>query len=250
MRRFIVLTCLMFFAATSSAVAQKPMEDVVYLKNGGVVRGTIIESIPDELLKLKTRDGNALVYTMDEVAKTAKEAIPEIRKQKNPWAAFWWSFLVPLPGAGQFYNEQNKKGWGLLSSGLVGLVLMSSAFEDNGDQCSATFNDRDFSGVSKGECENWVSQQERLITSGSRTFSLSWTNNHDYDGDDGRGGLGALLFIGVRLWSIIDAPIAANKINNENQHGHLLEFGGRQVALEVNPMVLPNGGGARMMLHF
>ena len=42
MQRFILLTCLTAFVVTSPAFAQQ-MEDVVHLKNGGLVRGTIIE---------------------------------------------------------------------------------------------------------------------------------------------------------------------------------------------------------------
>ena len=41
MQRFILLTCLTAFAMTSQAFAQQ-MEDVVHLKSGGLVRGTII----------------------------------------------------------------------------------------------------------------------------------------------------------------------------------------------------------------
>ena len=41
---------------------------VVYLKNGSVIRGAIIEQVPDESLKVRiqTQDGSLLFYTMDE----------------------------------------------------------------------------------------------------------------------------------------------------------------------------------------
>ncbi len=77
MLRFTLLTCLIAFAATSQVFAQQPMEDVVYLKNGGFVRGTIIEQIPGESLKIQTRDGNVLVFTMNEIANVSKE-IPNL----------------------------------------------------------------------------------------------------------------------------------------------------------------------------
>jgi hypothetical protein len=47
--------------------------DVVYLKNGGLVRGMIIEQMPNVQLKIQTRDGNVFVYKMDEIEKIAKE---------------------------------------------------------------------------------------------------------------------------------------------------------------------------------
>lgn len=72
MQRFILLTCLMAFVMTSQAFAQQ-MEDVIHLKNGGLIRGTIIEQIPGESLRIQTRDGNVFVYTMDEIAKISKD---------------------------------------------------------------------------------------------------------------------------------------------------------------------------------
>ena len=79
MLRFTLLMCLIAFAATSQVFAQQ-MEDVVYLKNGGVVRGTIIEQIPGESLKIQTRDESVFVFTMDEIDKLAKE-MPKVPKE-------------------------------------------------------------------------------------------------------------------------------------------------------------------------
>lgn len=67
------------------------------------------------------------------------------------------------------------------------------------------------------------------------------------------GTLGMFLFWGGYLWSVIDAPISANRINKQNQqpdHGHLLEFDGNRVALGVDSVVWRNGSGARLTLHF
>jgi hypothetical protein len=47
--------------------------DVIYLKNGGIVRGMIIEQMPNVQLKIQTRDGNVFVYKIDEVEKITKE---------------------------------------------------------------------------------------------------------------------------------------------------------------------------------
>ncbi len=48
-------------------------QDVVYLKNGSIIRGMIIEQIPGISLKLETRDGNVFVYKMEEIEKMTKE---------------------------------------------------------------------------------------------------------------------------------------------------------------------------------
>lgn len=59
--------------AAISTQAQSGYEDVVYLKNGGIIRGTIIEQIPNESIKIKTKDRNIFVYKMDEILKITKE---------------------------------------------------------------------------------------------------------------------------------------------------------------------------------
>jgi hypothetical protein len=47
--------------------------DVVYLKNGSIIRGLIIEQTPNVSLKIQTADKSTFVYSMDEVEKITKE---------------------------------------------------------------------------------------------------------------------------------------------------------------------------------
>jgi len=51
----------------------QPSEDVVYLKNGGVIRGTILEIVPDQTVRIEIAGGSILVYRMDEVARITRE---------------------------------------------------------------------------------------------------------------------------------------------------------------------------------
>lgn len=67
----IFLTLILGFA-TLTSFAQKYSESV-YLKNGNVIKGTIIEEIPNKSIKIETRDGSIFVYNIDEVDKTAKD---------------------------------------------------------------------------------------------------------------------------------------------------------------------------------
>jgi hypothetical protein len=53
--------------------------DVVYLKNGSVIRGTIIEQIPNESIKIETNDDSIFVYSMDGIEKITK--IPQTPKR-------------------------------------------------------------------------------------------------------------------------------------------------------------------------
>ena len=80
MLRLILVVCLIAFVATEPLFAQQ-MEDVVHLKNGNVIRGTIIEQIPGESLKIQTQGGSVFVYTMDEIAELAREPVIETEDQ-------------------------------------------------------------------------------------------------------------------------------------------------------------------------
>jgi len=52
---------------------QKDMEDVIYLKNGAIVRGVIIEQVPNKSLEILSKDNNYFIFKMDEVQKITKE---------------------------------------------------------------------------------------------------------------------------------------------------------------------------------
>ena len=61
---------------------QDNLVDVVYLKNGSILRGIIIEQVPNESIKLQTADGNIFVYKTSEIDKITKEAaVNQSRKQ-------------------------------------------------------------------------------------------------------------------------------------------------------------------------
>lgn len=47
--------------------------NVVYLKNGSMIRGEILEMNPNDSVKIQTSDGSIFVYKMDEVLKITRE---------------------------------------------------------------------------------------------------------------------------------------------------------------------------------
>jgi hypothetical protein len=57
----------------STKPEEKTYIDVVYLKNGSIIKGQIIEQIPSVSLKIETTGGSIFVYKMDEVEKITKE---------------------------------------------------------------------------------------------------------------------------------------------------------------------------------
>ena len=48
------------------------MDDLVYLKNGSIIRGVIMEFIPSEAVKIQTRGGSLFVFEMESVERIAK----------------------------------------------------------------------------------------------------------------------------------------------------------------------------------
>lgn len=48
-------------------------KDVVYLKNGSVIKGVVVEQVPGVSLKIRTSDGSVFFYKMEDVEKMTKE---------------------------------------------------------------------------------------------------------------------------------------------------------------------------------
>jgi hypothetical protein len=180
MLQVLVAATLLGLAAPRAAAAQT-MEDVIYLKDGSVIHGTIVEQRPGVSVLIKTHEGNTLRYTMDVIDKMTKEAttiaVPGAqgivgKSKKEPGTALLFSLLVP--GGGQAYNGEWGKAALMFGGAVVGLDLLLSSVSD--DYCGYYADD---CGTSKA-------------------------------------GIGAILYVGSILWSAIDAPISASHLNREN----------------------------------
>lgn len=71
-----LLTFLFIFIGILT-FGQSSQQDVVHLKNGSIIRGTIIEQVPNVSIKIETRDKSVFVYQMDEIEKFTKETVDE-----------------------------------------------------------------------------------------------------------------------------------------------------------------------------
>jgi hypothetical protein len=63
----------MVSAISSDLISQDQLQDVVYLKNGGVVRGIVIEQVIGKSISIKTENDSVFVYASEEVEKIVKE---------------------------------------------------------------------------------------------------------------------------------------------------------------------------------
>jgi hypothetical protein len=75
-KKFQILTFFAFALICFSSFGQNNMEDVVYLKNGSIIRGIIIEQVPNQNIKIQTKDRNVFVFKYDEIEKMTKENLP------------------------------------------------------------------------------------------------------------------------------------------------------------------------------
>lgn len=69
----VLFFLIMLFGFGLYSSAQTFYTEVVYLKNGSMIKGIIIEQVPNESLKIKTADGSIFVYKISEVEKITKE---------------------------------------------------------------------------------------------------------------------------------------------------------------------------------
>jgi hypothetical protein len=65
------------------AFSQKPVRDVIYLNNGSIIKGNIIEISENKTLKIESCE-NILVYDLTEVQKIVKEEYTLFQKEVRP----------------------------------------------------------------------------------------------------------------------------------------------------------------------
>ncbi len=73
MKKAIVFVLFILFATVSQG--QKKYQDVVYLKNGSIIRGRIVEQVPLKSLSIQTSEQNVFIYSFDEIEKFVNEPL-------------------------------------------------------------------------------------------------------------------------------------------------------------------------------
>ncbi len=72
---------IFFMSSPLLTQAQQNKRDVIYLKNGSIIKGTILEMIPDQTIKIETADGSIFVYKLEEIEKTNTEEVTQTERQ-------------------------------------------------------------------------------------------------------------------------------------------------------------------------
>lgn len=74
MRLCINLLLIGLLAFPFLSHGQSNLIDVVYLKNGSIIKGVITEQVPGKAIKLQTADGSLFVFEAEEILKMTREA--------------------------------------------------------------------------------------------------------------------------------------------------------------------------------
>jgi hypothetical protein len=128
--RFVLLGIVMIVCITS-LFAQTATRDIVYLKNGSVIHGMIIETIPNVSIKIQTSDGNIFVYNFSDIEKYGKETVPGTESSNSstvpegPAVSTSSSFSIfggaSLP-IGDFASTNSSEGISSAKTGFAGGV--------------------------------------------------------------------------------------------------------------------------------
>ncbi len=128
---------------TFFAFAQQPSYiDIIELKNGSIIKGIIIEQIPNEQIKIKLLGGSVFVYKMDEILKIKKEFKKKSFVSTHDKGYIGISLGLSIPS---MTNSEIPNGatlslidLGYISNSNIGLAIkwMGSAYSNNNSKLS------------------------------------------------------------------------------------------------------------------
>ena len=121
MKKLILLVAILL---PFGLCAQQQLEDVVYLKDGSIYRGVIIEQVPNESLKIQIMGGSIIAVPMTNVSKMTKEVPFNDLVTTAPVSVGQPAERVKLPFSprlkGYFFQSQL-----LLEAGQLGLRVVN-----------------------------------------------------------------------------------------------------------------------------
>ncbi len=140
MKKILLLTVMLF---ASLSVFSRTTPETVYLKNGSIINGEIIEYQPDKQAKILTADNSIFVCNVDEIEKVTREPIDVVAGENSTNGYF-----VPQKGYRFF----------LAADQMAGNIIAFKFSTTHGAQ----LNDKFFVGCGVGFCigsddKNWES---------------------------------------------------------------------------------------------
>lgn len=117
-------------------------EDVVYLKNGSVIRGVVVEQVPYQTLKIQTKDGNIFAYNFSDIEKMTKE-MPLATQFNKPKGYFGLVELGFAPTVNDFeplrISTTIINGYRILPQFAIGVGVGIQKYADYGEMTIPIF---------------------------------------------------------------------------------------------------------------
>lgn len=224
---------VLLFATAVLITVVASAQDVIIFKNGNEVQAKVTEVGTSEIKYQRFDNLSGPVYTIyrkdifmikyengtkDVISDLSTPESPSGNKRvtgtdyRSPGLAFLFSFL--LPGGGQYYNHQHAKG-GAMTGLWVGGLITTAVAASYTVECYETYH----SGIVCNNLENEGAQAATAV--------------------------GGMVIFGSWLWSVIDAPVNAARINRGNKATGLLEFQKEdKFSLRIDPLRSPGLGGS------
>lgn len=232
-----ILIFLMISYLTSAQVNRR---DIVYLKNGSIIKGDILEVVPNETIKIKTSDGSIFVFKMEEVERTgkdepvAKEISKEqadVTKTKERAKSSGYLFMVRLGPNTHLWEGSD------FSAGIINAIQVNEYMSFGiGAEATTYGYDRDYNSsvviypfffdarfyIPKERAQPMFSMQLGYSVVGNKKHRRDPVNGFsDFEPDSGNGGVffginaGVRIPVRNRLSVMIDGGISVQKLNGK-----------------------------------
>lgn len=122
MKKNLILSIVAILCFATNLSAQDKMQDVLYLQNGSIIKGIIIEQIPNVSVKIKSNEGNIYVYDFKDILKFSKE---EVMVQSTKDTVDYCS-MAYFDADEHYKGKGSLRGWiypvTILTSPIIGLI--------------------------------------------------------------------------------------------------------------------------------
>lgn len=93
----MIVMLFLLFAGSLQAQSRSKLQDVLYLKNGWVIRGWVLSDVMADSLRIETEGGNIFVFAKDNVRAKTEEPLIRRRGGRKPY--------VPTPVQNGYYGS-------------------------------------------------------------------------------------------------------------------------------------------------
>lgn len=227
----LTLLFIVFFIVFTKVFAQERI-DVIYLKNGDILKGIIIENVPNDYVRIELMGGSILTYKYSDILKFTKE----YRRQDFP---------------------EKKENDDKLGNTIILQQQQQQQQQQTPQQNIQTPQQTVETGLTDAQkLALYENQKKSGVTAGLLSFLVSSTG-HAYAGNWGKGLLfllgrvgsyaaatqaktqdeqsgWLLLMVGLSIWEIFDAVAEVDRYNQRAYNS--IYFGTPNIGLNLAPM--------------